>query len=364
MYKYKFRLILIAMIVGTSIWSMAGKKRDNRSTHPGNPELITVNPDPDWEGTPLDGDNRFENLYHPHDVGMLDFLKWKLSPNPYSEEKENDTRRLEVVKNNEMFRGEDKIVWLGHASFLIRLDGKNILTDPVFFDNTFLQRQSDLPFDPDSIRDIDYILLSHNHRDHCDRSTLEFLADKMPDIKILTGLETGSFIKSWTGLQYQEAGWYQQYNIDENFRITYVPARHWSRRGAFDQNKTLWGGFFIEHNSTTIYFMGDSGYGEHFSDIKNVMGEVDYAIMGVGAFKPEWFMKSTHISPTDAITAFRDLGGIRFIPMHFGTFDLSDEPLLMPLDILKESHLPELKVLKPGEELNIDYLLTEGKSEI
>jgi L-ascorbate metabolism protein UlaG (beta-lactamase superfamily) len=77
--------------------------------------------------------------------------------------------------------------------------------------------------------------------------------------------------------------------------------------------------------------------------------------MGIGAFKPEWFMKSTHISPTDAVIAFRDLGGKHFIPMHYGTFDLSDEPLLMPLDILKESNLPELKNLKPGEELTEDY---------
>ncbi len=318
-----------------------------------NPMLLTVNPDPQWEGTPVDKKGRFVNMHEPFESSLTDLLRWRLSSNPYSDIKENDTRRLSVIMNNEMFdRSRDKIVWLGHASFLITLGGKNILTDPVFLPNRFLERFSDLPFDIDSIRDIDYILLSHNHRDHIDKSTLEFLYEKMPDAEILTGLNMAEMLTRWMpDVKLQEAGWYQQYALKEDFEIIFVPARHWTRRGLIDENKRLWGGFFIRYHHKTIYFMGDSGYTQHFEEIRNILGDVDYAIMGVGAYKPEWFMYQSHISPSDAVKAFHEMGGRYFIPMHFGTFDLSDEPLLKPLDVLREKDFEGLTDLKVGEEL-------------
>jgi L-ascorbate metabolism protein UlaG (beta-lactamase superfamily) len=160
-------------------------------------------------------------------------------------------------------------------------------------------------------------------------------------------------------IQVQEAGWYQQYTLNEDFEIIFVPTRHWTRRGLADENKRLWGGFFIRYHNKSIYFMGDSGYTKHFEEIRNILGDVDYAIMGVGAYKPEWFMYQSHISPVDAIKAFHEMGGRYFIPMHFGTFDLSDEPLLKPLDVLREADFDELVELKLGEELLIYSVLSE-----
>ncbi|MDN3686421.1 MBL fold metallo-hydrolase [Cyclobacterium jeungdonense] len=300
-----------------------------------NPRLKTVHPSPKWKGNPVNGKGQFTNLYHEFESSFGDLWKWQTSENPQKEEKKAETRTLKVKKEAKIPEGRgDFLIWLGHASYLIRLDGKVILTDPVLFDNFFLRRESKLPFSPESLPPIDYLLLSHNHRDHCDKKTIRFLSDENPDMKILTGLKLGEVIGGWTnGQEIQEAGWYQEFKT-EAVTITYLPARHWSRRWLWDLNENLWGGFYLISHNKTVYFMGDSGYGAHFEDISNIMGNPQYCLMGVGAYKPEWFMAQAHISPTDAIKAFNTLGGSYFIPMHFGTFDLSDEPRMEPWDVL------------------------------
>lgn len=346
-------LLLLFFTLGMSYVVLSEMLGRDDSGYDYNPVLLSVHPDADWPGNPVDDRGRFMNIHEPFEPNFMDLLRWRFSSNPYKEEKRNDDRRLPVMMNNDMFdRSRDKIVWLGHASFLITLDGKNILTDPVLLPNIFLERFSELPFHPDSIRNIDYILLSHNHRDHTDKRTLQFLYEKMPDVEILTGLNMGRLLNRWmSDVQVQEAGWWQQYALDEDFDIVFVPARHWTRRGLLDENKRLWGGFYITYHGKSIYFMGDTGYTKHFAEINRIMGDVDYALMGVGAYEPEWFMYPTHISPTDAVKAFHEMGGSYFIPMHFGTFDLSDEPLLNPLDVLREIDFEGLVELKVGEEL-------------
>ncbi|WP_242617480.1 MBL fold metallo-hydrolase [Cecembia calidifontis] len=234
---------------------------------------------------------------------------------------------------------EDYLIWIGHATFLMQIDGKVILTDPMLFDNIFLKRESPLPFSLEKLPQIDYLLLSHDHRDHLDKKSIQYLIENHPNLKILTGLGMEKTIDSWiNGNSIQEAGWFQQYALsDLNLEITYVPSRHWSRRGLWDLNKTLWGGFYIKNGKYSIYFMGDSGNGPHFEDIKNTLGAPDYCLMGIGAFKPEWFMEPVHISPYDAIQVFNKMEGKYFVPMHFGTFDLSDEPRMEPWDILLQN---------------------------
>lgn len=326
-----------------------------------NSELETIHPNPDWEGAFTNGNGRFINQHEPFKTSFGMLLKWQLfSRNPQKEQKENDNRRLPFVEHPEIFsRKDDAIIWLGHASFLIRLGGKTLLTDPVFFESIFLNRHVPLPFDPDTIANVDYILLSHDHRDHCDKRTLQFITKKCPDVQILTGLKLEELIRPWlSGNHVQEAAWYQKYDLVEDFEIIYVPSRHWSKRGLTDERKRLWGGFMIRYRGKQIYFMSDSGYGRHFADIKEICGAPDYALMGIGAYKPEWFMQYSHISPTDAIRAYQDLGARRFIPMHYGTFDLSDEPLLDPIDVLKKQKPDGLRPLAVGEPM----LLTFGKA--
>lgn len=301
-----------------------------------NPKLEYAKVPSNWKGTPKLSDGTFQNLHYPFESKFIDVLKWQLSKNPQAEEKKTDVRKLQG-EFIETFSptGKDELIWLGHASYLIHLDGVTILTDPVWLDNWALKRQSQLPIDPEQLRDVDYILISHDHRDHCDENTIKLLGSLLPDVKILTGLNMKPLIESWTPkTMIQEAGWFQNYNLSDSLQITFVPSRHWSRRSIMDQNERLWGGFYIQSGDKSIYFMGDSGYGPHFQMISETLGAPDYALMGVGAFKPEWFMNPAHTSPTDAAKAFREMEAKHFIPMHFGTFDLSDEPLLEPLDWL------------------------------
>jgi len=302
-----------------------------------NPELKTVLSKTEWKGTPIDKKGRFTNLHHSFESSFGDLLKWQLSKNPQKREKKSEDRRLISTFDSLAIQGKDDyLIWLGHASFLIQINGKVYLTDPLLFDNTFLKRESPMPLPLEKFPAIDYLLISHNHRDHLDAKSLKFLYEKNSNVKILTGLGIAEIIKNWgDNLEIQEAGWYQQYNLkEEGIQITYVPSRHWSRRGLLDQNKSLWGGFYIQNGAYSIYFMGDSGHGLHFQEITSALGAPDYCLMGVGAFKPEWFMSQAHISPTDAIEAFNLMEGKYFIPMHFGTFDLSDEPRMEPWDLL------------------------------
>lgn len=293
----------------------------------------------DYPGTPLDQKGLFINEEHVFWPGMWDVLKWKTSPNPYKEQKERDTGRLKVIPGNSLDEvTNDSITWLGHASYLIHLDGVRILVDPILTEPFFLKRYSDLPFETSAFKDIDYILISHNHRDHCDKESIELLAQQNPEATWLCGLGLDSLLlRDWTGSKkIQAAGWYQQYQIDNRVKISYLPTRHWSRRGLFDTNASLWGAFLLESKGRKIYFGGDSGYGNHLKKTNELFGPVDYYIAGIGAFAPRWFMAPSHMHPEEAARSSNDLQAKNLMPMHFGTFDLSDEPLLEPAHLIQK----------------------------
>ena len=248
--------------------------------------------------------------------------------------------RLEVRDPTEFLRGEtDGILWLGHASFFVRLNGKNILLDPVFGKPSFINTLVDVPSPIDKLQTVDFILISHSHRDHCDEETIKQLTSKFPNAKILTGLGMEELLNDWKSpeTEIQTAGWYQQFSLPtERMKILFLPVRHWSRRGLFDTNKRLWGGFVIQGVEKTIYFSGDSGYGSHYAELADLFPKIDYFIIGIGAYKPIWFMKANHNSPQEAFQGFVDSKADRLIPMHFGRFDLSDEPPSEPLRLLNE----------------------------
>lgn len=329
-----------------------------------NPALSSVPGTEQYSGTPLDQNGYFMNEEFPFWPSTKDVLKWKvIDSNPYKQQKENDSGRLEVVKHASLDNVSDNsIVWLGHASFLIQLNGVRILIDPIFGEPGFLfKRFSDLPFNTDQFKDIDYILISHNHRDHCDKDTIELLATQNPAATWLCGLGLDHlFLKDWTGSdKIQAAGWYQQYQIDNaSLKISFLPTRHWSRRGLSDTNKSLWGAFMIESLGKRIYFGGDSGFGNHFRKVPELFGKVDFYLAGIGAFAPRWFMAPSHMHPEEAAKACNDIQPRNMLPMHFGTYDLSDEPLMEPARLiqeLKENGAFDSNLVMPavGEVLNI-----------
>ncbi len=325
----------------------------------------------EWKENPVDKEERFLNM---DTVGyeMANFskvLKWQTAKNQYKSRKDNEVQGTEVVKDDSFLNGQDDIiVMLGHATVFIRLAGKRILIDPVFGNIPvpnleFLsssKRFSDFPIDPKKLTNLDYILISHAHYDHCDKRSLKFLQKQNPNAKILTGLRMQTLLQDWMPRhEIQEAGWFQKYKTDNQLEIVFVPSCHWSNRGLNDANETLWGGFILKSASKTVYFGGDSGYGNgtHFKKIGELFPNIDVAMIGAGAFAPTWFMKYNHQEPADTVRAFHDCKAKRLIPFHFGTFDLSDEPLNEPalvLERLQKEHkfgAGELKIVKFGEVL-------------
>lgn len=326
-----------------------------------NTELETLETPFEWRGTPIDEKGKFVNYEVPFISSFRALLKWQVMKNPQKLEKKHDYWRLPIDYHSGFLKSKkDCIVWLGHSSFFIRIAGVTILIDPVFYNVSFLKRKSELPIQPDLLKGIDYILISHDHRDHCDAKSLKLLAKNNPDAVYLTGLSMDPLLKKITkSNKIQAAGWYQKYDINSDLKIYFTPSKHWGRRTFNDMNSRLWGGFVIQSAEKTIYFSGDSGYGGHFSDLAEIFPKIDYAIIGIGAYKPLFFMSPIHLSPLDAVQAFKDLKAQEMIPMHYGTFDLSDEPLGDPIKSLHllevdQSIKGQVDYLNPGQMLVID----------
>jgi L-ascorbate metabolism protein UlaG (beta-lactamase superfamily) len=325
-----------------------------------NPALQTHAP-AGFRGTPVDEKNRFMNLHDPYLPKWSELLRWQTEGNPDKAFKKTDTWRLPVRRDSSFLRSdEDCLVWLGHASYYIRLNGVSLLIDPVFGKlSPFTSRYAELPVPAESFRGLEYILISHDHRDHCDESSLKLLARTNPEAEYLTGLRLDGLLKKWTGTsRIQTAGWYQQYRTDSSrIEIHYLPTHHWARRGLTDTNETLWGSFILKANGRTIYFGGDTGYGPHLAQVAELFGPIDYYLAGVGAYKPEWFMGPSHMAPTDAARSAQELNARVLIPMHYGTFDLSNESLGDPQRVLEKRAEQDpalkrrLRVLAVGEVL-------------
>lgn len=322
-----------------------------------NPELVTIKPG--FLGNQC-RDDRFLNYKKVPVPTFSDIIHWRFSENPQKKEKEADTFSLSTNDNESIFnKAIDKMVWLGHASFLVTLSGKNILIDPVFYHVGIIKRRAKIPFSIERYNAIDYILISHAHYDHLDKKTVKKLTKLNPHLKIYCGLNTKALLQKW-GIQHEiiEAAWYQQFPInDDQLQFYFMPCLHWSNRTLFDRNKRLWGSFIIKNNHNTIYFMGDSGYASHFLEIGSFFPEIDYAILGIGAYKPRYIMQSSHINPEEAYQAFTDLRAKYCVPMHYATYDMTDEPFSEPLQKIENLFLfkkEKLKKVMVGEMVKMD----------
>src|SRR5437016_4267664 len=194
-----------------------------------------------------------------------------------------------------------RITWLGHASWLVQLDGTSLLIDPVFGERIsyVIRRNGPAPLRPAQLPRIDRTLVSHNHYDHYDRPSV--LAAGAP---LLTGVGLGKGLP----LPVRGLGWWETERIGESVRVSFVPSQHWSRRGLFDVNQTLWGGFVIEGSRSRIYHAGDTAYFEGFAQIGARFPDIDAALLPIGAYDPAWFMEKQHMNPEQAIQAVVHLG--------------------------------------------------------
>ncbi len=271
----------------------------------------------------------------------------------------------------EFLRGnhtETTVTWIGHATVLLQLDGKNILTDPHFGKRasplSFAgpKRQTPVPLKLTELPHVDVVVISHNHYDHLDRGTVQKLARQpggSPRFYVPLGLKP--WFKGAGITDVVELDWWDS-RAEGNLRIYCVPVQHWSKRGLFDRNQTLWGGWVIEARGAhpfRFFFAGDTGYSRDFRDIGGKFGGFDLAALPIGAYAPRWFMSPQHIDPSEAVRIHRDLGARRSIAVHWGTFVLSDEPLDEPpkklREALKAAGIPgdQFLVLKHGETLRL-----------
>lgn len=331
-------LLLTIVVILTSVFVLEKIDKSVIVKYASNENLKTVKPD--WKGVPVDEKGRFVNHEFPFLPKFTKMLRWTLSRNPQKQEKLNDTARLEIKDPSEFFSSEkDGILWLGHASFFIRLQGKSILLDPVFGEPTFLKMLVNVPSPIEKLKAVDYVLLSHDHRDHADENSIRAIAQKFPNARFYGGLRMEELLKDWITPtnEVQTAGWFQQYNLpDESVKISFLPVRHWCKRGIFDSNHILWGGYVIEGAGKTIYFSGDSGFGSHYKETAEVFPQIDYFLIGIGAYKPRWIMAENHNTPEEAVKAFTDAKAKILVPMHYGRFDMADEPPSEPLKLLNE----------------------------
>ena len=321
-----------------------------------NPELDFVNDE--YPGNPVLND-KFIYGQNGENISFAKVLKWLISPKPNKKIKKEEEYRVPVVSDRSFLRNKnDGILWLGHASFLIRISGTLFLTDPCLRSLPFLKRKTELPFPISDLINIDYVLVSHGHRDHFDIPTVKQIHAQNPGAKFLVPLRLAKMLENAGISNYQEAGWYQRYKTSGP-EVIFLPAKHWHRRGVKDMNKILWGSFLLRTNGKSVYFGGDTGYGKHFKEIRELLdNNFDEVILPIGAYEPAYIMKSNHLNPAEAVEAFHDLRGRRLIPMHYGTYDLADEPLGDPETRIRKLHLKgkikgDLKICRIGENVEI-----------
>jgi L-ascorbate metabolism protein UlaG (beta-lactamase superfamily) len=242
---------------------------------------------------------------------------------------------------------KDILVWFGHSSYFIQIDGKRILVDPVFSGNaspvpgTVKSFKGTDRYTVDGLPDIDYLFISHDHYDHVDFETLVKLKPKTK--KVICGLGVGAHFEHWgySPNKIIERDWNETIHLGNGFIVHTTPARHFSGRG-FTRNNTLWMSYLLQTPTMKIYIGGDSGYDTHFAHVGNKHGPIDIAIIDNGQYNVAW--RYIHTLPYEVLQAAKDLKAKRLFPVHSSKFVLAnhawDEPLTKVSELNSNSDNP------------------------
>lgn len=222
-----------------------------------------------------------------------------------------------------------RVTFINHATVLLQTEGHNLITDPIWSNRASpLQwigpkrhREPGIRFN--DLPRIDCILISHNHYDHLDKTTLQrLLLRDSPAIFCPLGVR--KLLLKIGFREVYELDWWKDHSWHQ-LRLHCVPAQHFSARTPFDRNRSLWCGWVVECSSGDIYFTGDTGFGKHFAAVARRFQNLRLALLPIGAYQPQWFMGSLHMNPDQAIKAQTILGGGIAVAIHFGTFSLADD---------------------------------------
>ncbi len=225
--------------------------------------------------------------------------------------------------------------WVGHATLLVQLGHVTFLTDPIWSDTaspvSFAGPRRHVPpgIAIEDLPPIDFVVISHNHYDHLDLATLEILAERRPETHFYVPLGNADLLRGEGIVNVHELDWGQHIN-HAGVRITCLPAQHWSQRGVADRQKALWSSWAVTADDRRFYFGGDTGLFDGFGEIGQALGPFDLAALPIGAYAPVAMMKPFHMNPEEAVEAGLALRARRLVGVHFGTFDLTDEPLDEP----------------------------------
>ena len=310
------------------------------------------------EGSPI----RSENVKWSYSTFNKEKKKLDMTvPDEHVIKKNLVLETLNSIQNN------DYIGWIGHATFLLKLGNTTIITDPVFSKNAGPlifgpKRYTEPALNLNELPKIDLFLLTHNHYDHQDMSTIRKFPYK--DTKVFTALKLGKYFTKHHFKNVQELDWYQEVKFND-LKITFLPAVHWSKRSLTDTNKTLWGSFLIEYDGKKIFFACDTGYGNIYKKIGKQFGPIDLTMINIGAydFRPMFEKSIYHTSPEEALQAAQDLKSKKVLGTHWGTFVLSLEPIMEPPKRFKDNaekfgfKRDDALIFKIGEFKKLDEVL-------
>lgn len=347
-------IILFVIIIAFSISVFFFMKQPKFGKLPEGERLESIKQSPNFR------DGKFQNLRHTPDLTegetifsvLVDFLftkKPRLKPIDNIPSTKTDLLNLGP--------SEDIMVWFGHSSYFIQLDGKKILVDPVFSGSVSPISITSKAFNgtdqytTDDIPEIDYLFITHDHWDHLDYETIVKLRPKIK--KIICGLGVGEHLEYWDYNKdiIVETDWYEKVNLDKDFIATTVPARHFSGRG-FKRNETLWVAFILQTPSMKIYVGGDGGYDSHFSEIGYSSGGFDLAILENGQYDRKW--KYIHMMPDEVVLAATELKAKALFPVHSSKFAIANHPWDEPLKkVTEHSKNTNLRLITPiiGEKV-------------
>lgn len=309
------------------------------------------------------GDERWPNGFHnttpgrePQTRDLLPWLWGRLTGPAIRHAPDAIPRQAVDVDRLQQPASGLRVTWLGHSTVLIEIDGFRVLTDPVFSERaspfSWLgpRRLTPFPMDPARLPHIDAVLISHNHHDHLDVSSLRLLARQPGGApRVLVPLGDDGWLREDGIANVQALDWWEHVDLGPA-RITFVPAQHWSRhitrRG---RNDSLWGGHVLQVGKVSVYHAGDTGYGPDFKAIGDRLGPFTLALLPIGAYQPRWLTRRQHIDPAEAVQAHRDLRASQSLGVHWGSFVLSDEPLQQPpadlAEVRRAAGLPEDAVM-------------------